>query len=124
MTALLRQLPHHFDQIRLAFESDAGKLRHRDETVLYAETVGKSAVRLKQVRIALVAAEAEARGDIERHLLPAMRDAAARRPAALPEHIEGAQVLDQPVRQRAVELQPIAIRPHATIAQQIARVLM
>ena len=37
---------------------------------------------------------------------------------------ERALVLAQPVRQRAVELQPVAVRPHAAVAQQVARVLM
>src|SRR3546814_20142366 len=35
-----------------------------------------------------------------------------------------AQVLDQAVAEGAVELQPVAVRPQAAVAQQVARVLM
>ena len=37
--------------------------------------------------------------------------------------VERAQVLDQPVAQRAVELQPVAVGAHAAVADQVARVL-
>ena len=40
------------------------------------------------------------------------------------EHRERALVLAQAVGERAVELQPVAVRPHAAVAQQIARVLV
>ena len=85
---------------------------------------GKPPIGLEQVGIALVAAEAEAGRDVERHLVAAVRDAARRRPAVLLEHVERAQIFDQAVGQRAVELQPVAVRPHAAVAQQVARVLM
>jgi hypothetical protein len=39
------------------------------------------------------------------------------------EHLEGAQVLDQAVCQDRVELEPVAVRPHARVAHQVARVL-
>src|SRR3954469_14046115 len=113
--SLLRQLAHHLNQVGLAFEADAGKLRHRDEAVLDTHAVGEAAVGLEQVRVALVASEPEASCDVERHLMAAVRDAAAPRPTALLEHIERAQVLDEPIRERAIELQPIAVRPHPAI---------
>ena len=47
-----------------------------------------------------------------------------RRPAELCQNVERAQVLDEAVGQRAIELQPVAIGPHAAVAQQIAGVLM
>ena len=43
-------------------------------------------------------------------------------PCAL-QHLERAQVLDQAVAERAVELQPVAVRAHAAVADQVARVL-
>ena len=55
--------------------------------------------------------------------MAAVRDAAARRPAVLLQHLERAQVLDQAVAQRAVELQPVAVRAHAAVADEVARVL-
>ena len=55
--------------------------------------------------------------------MTAVRDAAAGGPAVLLEHLKRAQVLDQPVAQRAVELQPVAVGTHAAVADQVARVL-
>jgi len=75
------------------------------------------------VGVGLVAAQAQAGGDVQRHLVAAVRDAAARRPAVLLQHVQGAQVFDQAVGQGAVELQPVAVRTHAAVADQVARVL-
>ena len=44
-------------------------------------------------------------------------------PASL-QHLQGALILAQAVGQRAVELQPVAVRAHAAVAQQVARILM
>ena len=107
-----------------ALEADARQLGHDDVPVLDAHAVREAAIGLEQVGIALVAAEAEAGRDVERHLVSAMRDAAARRPAELLEHIERAQVFDEAVGQRAIELQPIAVGPHAAVAQEVAGVLV
>ena len=38
--------------------------------------------------------------------------------------VERAQVFDESVGQRAVELQPVAVGPHAAVAQQVARILV
>ena len=56
--------------------------------------------------------------------MAAVRNAAARRPAVRLQHRERALIFAQPIRQRAVELQPVAVGPHAAIADQVARVLM
>ena len=40
------------------------------------------------------------------------------------QHVEGAQVLHQAVRQGAVELQPVAVGPHAAVAQEVAGILV
>ena len=43
----------------------------------------------------------------------------------LREHrLQRALVLAEPIRQRAIELQPVAVGAHAAVAQQVARVLM
>ncbi|MCD6059206.1 MAG: hypothetical protein K0Q89_2736 [Thermomicrobiales bacterium] len=41
----------------------------------------------------------------------------------LGEHVEGAQILDESVREGAVELEDIAVRSHPAVADQIARVV-
>ena len=61
--------------------------------------------------------------DIQRHLVAAVRDAAAARPAVLVQHVQRAQVFDQAVAERAVELQPVAVGAHAAVADQVARIL-
>ena len=91
--------------------------------VFDAHAVGKTPVRLEQIGIALVAAETETGGDVERHLMAAMGNAPPRRPAVTLEHRQRAQVLDQAVAQRAIELQPVDFLAHACVADQVARVL-
>ncbi len=108
-----RQLAHDPDQVRLALEADARQFRHGDVAVLDPHGIREPAIGLEQVRIALVAAQPQPGRDVERHLVPAMRDAAGRRPPGGPQHLQSAQVFDQPIRQRAVELQPVPVRPHA-----------
>src|SRR3546814_11823074 len=56
--------------------------------------------------------------------MPAMRHHVAAGEAMVAEQGEGAQVFHQTVAERAVELQPVAVRPHAAMAQQVARVLV
>ena len=48
----------------------------------------------------------------------------ARRPAVGLQHRQRALVFAQPIGQRAIELQPVAVRPHAAVADEIPRVLM
>src|SRR5215831_5290835 len=69
-----RERRHLAREIAFSFEADAGQLRQRDVAVARCDAVREAAVRLEQVRIALIAAEAEAGGDHERHLVTAMRD--------------------------------------------------
>src|SRR5712692_4522091 len=113
----------HAEQIRLLLEPDPGRVVHPYPAALDANAVRKSAEGLEQVGIGLVSAQPEPRGDIERHLVPAVRDAAAGRPAVPANGVEGAQVFDQSVAQGAVELQPVAIGAHSAITEQVARVL-
>src|SRR5690606_20294950 len=88
---------HLVDEIGLAFEADAGKLRHRDRSTLDRYAVGEATERLEQVGIRFVAAQSQAGRDVERHLVPAVWDAALRRPAMLVQHIEGAQVFHEAI---------------------------
>ena len=53
-----------------------------------------------------------------------MRNAAPPRPAGVLQHRQGPLVFAQPVGQRAVELQPVAVRAHAAVADQVARILV
>src|SRR6476659_11081037 len=120
---LARQTAHLFDQIRFAFKTDARQIRHRDIAVLDLHAIGNTAIVLEQVGIGFVAAEAETGGDVERHLVAALRAAALRRPAVALQHVERPQIFDEAIAQRAIELQPVAVSPHAAVADEIARVL-
>src|SRR5262245_7370537 len=61
-------------EIALSFEPDARQLRQCDIAVARHHAIRKAAVGLEQVRIALVADEAQAGSDYERHLVATMRD--------------------------------------------------
>src|SRR5262245_31441617 len=74
-----------------AFEAQARKFGQRDVAVLHFDAIGKTAEGLEQARIILVAAEAQARRDVGRHLMAAMRDATRGRPAADIQHFLGAE---------------------------------
>src|SRR5690242_8880634 len=77
----LRQSLHLHVKIGLTFEPYAGQFGHRDEALLHPHAIRESAVRLEKVRIALVATQAKSGGNVERHLVSAMRDATRRRPS-------------------------------------------
>src|SRR5450830_1126967 len=94
---LFRQLAHFGVQVGLAFEAYAWQVWHGDVAIVDLHTVGEAAVRLEQVRVRLVTAQAQAGCDIERHLVATVRDAAARRPAVCSPHIERAKVFNQAV---------------------------
>src|SRR3982751_1445028 len=77
------EFAHQLVEVGLSLEADAGKLGHRHVAVFHAHAVGESAKGLEQVGIRFVAAQAQSRGDVERHLVPAVRYAARGRPAML-----------------------------------------
>src|SRR5215468_3116507 len=56
--------------------------------------------------------------------MTAVRHHPSRGPTLLFEHFEGPQVLDQSIGKSAIELQPVAVRAHAAVAQQVAGILM
>ena len=114
---------HDRMQARLCLDADARDVGQRDVAINDGRVVGKAAERLEHVRVGLVAAESEAGGNVERHLVAAVRDAAARRPAVVLEHLQRPQIFDQAVRQGAIELQPVAVAAHPAVPDQVARVL-
>jgi hypothetical protein len=69
---------HHGVEIVLQFEADARRIRHFHAAVLDRHVVGKAPERREHLRVGFVAAHAETHRDIERELMPAMRNAAAR----------------------------------------------
>src|SRR3569832_3035313 len=123
LPGLPAQCLHFAVQIGLALEADAGQFRHGDETVLDFHAVGEAAERLDQVRIGFVAAQPQSCRDVQRLLMAAVRIAAFAQPTKQMQHVERAQVFDQTVGQRAVELQPVAVRAHAAVADQVASIL-
>src|SRR5262249_19024350 len=103
--ALLRQRAHPVDERSLPLAAGARELGQEDGAVRDAHAVRKASEGLEQVRIVLVAAQAEAGRDVERHLVAAVRDAAAARPSRRLDHGQRPLVLAQAVRERAVELE-------------------
>src|SRR5690242_16608498 len=95
--SLCRKRLHFRVEIRLALEADAGQFGHDDVAILDADAIGKAAIGLEQVRIALITAQSETGRDVERHLVATMRDAAARRPALCMQHIERALIFAEAV---------------------------
>ena len=53
-----------------------------------------------------------------------VRHEPARGPPVLLDHLERPQVLDEPVGERAVELEPVPVRAHAAVPQEVPRVLV
>src|SRR5436309_14339083 len=92
--------------------------------VLNPYRIRKSAVGLEEVGVALVTAKPQAGGDVQRHLVTAVRDAARRRPAMLGQDVQCPEVFNETVGQSTVELQPVTVRTHAAVTQQIAGVLV
>src|SRR5579872_2152381 len=76
-----RQRLHFLVEIGLPFKADARQIRHRDVPVFDTHTVRKTTIGLEQIGIAFIATKPEAGGDVERHLMAAMRDAAVGLPA-------------------------------------------
>src|SRR3954454_19991422 len=99
---LVRQRAHFLDQVRLPLETDAGQVGQRHVAVLDLDAVGEAAVGLEEVRGGLVAPAPERGRDVERHLLPAMRDAGPGGPAVFLEHVARAKVLAQAAAEPAI----------------------
>src|SRR5688500_17226551 len=89
-------LEHRVERV-LRLEPDTRDLRHPDTTFHHGYVVGKAAEGREDFRVALIAAKPEAHGDVQRELVPAMRDAAARTPAVFDQHRERPQILHQAI---------------------------
>src|SRR3954451_13713810 len=94
-------------EIGFPFKPYSRQIRHGDVAALDPHAVGKSPIGLEKVRVRLVSAEAQAGSDIQRHLMSAMWNTAACRPALTAEHVENAQILHQSVAERRIELKPV-----------------
>src|SRR5262245_63416512 len=70
-----RQCLHLLEEITLPLKPDARQIRHDNVPVLHAHAIWESAIGLEQVRIAFIATQSEPRRDVQRHLVPAMRNA-------------------------------------------------
>src|SRR5947199_8716191 len=91
--------------------------------VLDRYPISKSTERLKNSWIGFVAPQPQTRCDVQRHLVPSVRNAADWRPPVVLQHAQNSKVFDQAVAQSAIELQDVAIRPHLRVANQISRIL-
>src|SRR4051794_4774378 len=117
------QLPQDLVEVGFALEPDAGSVVELDAAVLHHRVVGEAAGGLELAWVGLVATELEGGSDVQRELVPTVRDAAARGPTMLGEHVLDAAVLDQAVAQGRVDLDVVAIGAHAAVADQVPGVL-
>src|SRR5215218_935970 len=120
---LRRQLAHYYPKIRLLLEADARGVRQADVAILDRNRVGEPAEWLEYAGVRLVAAEPQPGGHVERDLMSAVGNHRPPRPAVLVQHVEDAQVLDQSIREGAIELEHVPIRSHPAVANQIACIL-
>ena len=88
-----------------------------------AGVVGKAAEIAEHARIGLRAAEAEAGGDGERHLIAAVRKQRRARPAAPLQHGDGAAVLRDAVGLRRIDLDDVVAGAEAAEAHEVLDVL-
>src|SRR6478752_3553729 len=109
-------------ELGLALEPDARDLGQADPAVHHDGVVGEAAGGLELARVGLVAAELERGRDVQGELVSAVRDAAAGGPAVLAQPVLDPQVLGQPVAQRRVDLDDVAVRAHPAVADQVAGV--
>src|SRR3546814_7681749 len=81
--------------------------------VLDRGAVGEPAEGLKHQRIGFRSAELQPGRHVEAELVSAMRNLAPSRPAIRIEHRHDPKIFGQSVGQRRIDLDPIAVRPHA-----------
>src|SRR5690242_5591716 len=92
---------------RLALEADAGPIRQSQIAILKRGIVGEAAEIAEHAGIGFGAAEAEAAGDRERHLVAAMREHQAARPLMARQHLERAGILRDAVGLRRIDLNDV-----------------
>src|SRR5439155_25171274 len=120
---VIRQSLHNAEQFALRLETDAGNLRKPDVAVLDRYSVGKPTERLKDSRIGFVASQSQTGGDVQRHLMPSVRNTVHWRPSIFLQRAENSEVFNQAVAQSAIELQNVAIRTQLRVANEISGVL-
>src|SRR5215469_62635 len=99
---LLGKRFHDAIEFVLCFKADTRKLRQTDVAVFDGDRVRKSSERLANTCIGFITTEAKPGRDVERHLMPTVRNAASGRPAVFPQHFENTQVFHQAVTKRAI----------------------
>ena len=91
----------------MTFEADTGPIGQREITGFKLRIVGKAAKIAEHAGIGFGAAEAEAAGDGERHLIAAVREHQAARPLMPRQHIKRAGILDDAVSLRRIDLNDV-----------------
>src|SRR6266550_3680712 len=91
---VIRQCLHNAKHFALRLEPDTGNLRQLDVTVFDRYPVGKSTERLKNSRIGFVAPQPQTGRDVQRHLMPSVRNTASRRPSIFLQHTQDSNVFD------------------------------
>ncbi len=119
---LIAQGAREFVELGLFFKADSGGVGYPDVAIFDGEFVGETAEGLKYAGIGFISAEVKSGGDIERHLVAAVGNDAARRPAVSFKNVEGTQVFDKTVGKGAVELEEIRVGVHAAVAEKIGGV--
>ena len=72
-----RQRLHMRIKVGLAFKANARQIRQGHMAVYHLDAVRETAKGLKQVGVGLIAAQSQACSDVQRHLVAAVRNAAA-----------------------------------------------
>src|SRR5258708_6676024 len=101
----------------------AGNVGTRHKSVPDRSAGGKTTEWLKDPGMGFVSTQSKPGGNVQRHLVAAMRDTARGRPAVLFQHFENAEKFDQAITERAIELQNIPVGAETGVADQIAGIL-
>src|ERR1700733_901332 len=88
------------EQVALGLETDARPVGQADVALDDVSVIRKAAKRAEHVWIGLVAAKAQPRRDVERHLMATVRHDSAVRPAVLLENVERPQIFDETIGER------------------------
>src|SRR5215468_9324328 len=110
MSQLGRKLAHDAVERRLPLEADAGPVGEPQITVFDLGVVGEAAEIAEHTGIGLGAAEPEAAGDRQRHLVAAVRKQARAWPAVAVEHRHGVRISHDTVGLWRVDLDHVAAR--------------
>jgi hypothetical protein len=108
----------------LAFEADAGAIAERQIAVVQLGVVGEAAEIAEHAGIGFGAAETQAGGDGERHLVAAVRKQQPPRPLMPRQHVQRLGILHDAVGLRRIDLDDVvALRLEAAEPHQILDVL-